>query len=111
MYPPQHPRKRGEPDARPWLDCLNRETGSAFKHTDGNLRPIRARLREGHTLEDAETVVKAKAREWTGTGQAKYLRPCTLFGPKFDSYLQAARNGQNDINAAWQGVESGEVRV
>jgi len=112
--PPQTPRKRGEPDGRPWLDCLNRETGSGFKHTDGNLRPIRERIREGHSLEDCEVVVKAKAREWTGTSQAQYLRPSTLFGTKFDAYLQAARNGHGssrDVNAAWRGVESGEVRL
>src|SRR5262249_54765548 len=111
--PPHTPRKRGEPDARSWLECLNRETGSGFKHTDGNIRRIRARIREGHSLDDAETVVKAKTREWTGTSQAKYLRPCTLFGTKFDGYLQAARNGHgssHDVNAAWRDVVSGEVR-
>src|SRR5262249_45895280 len=107
------PRKRGEPDARLWLDCLNQEIRSRFKHTDANLRPIRARIHEGHSLEDAETVVKAKAREWRGTTQAKYLRTYSLFGPKFDGYLQAARSGEDshDINAAWPGVVSGEVRL
>ena len=87
---------------------------SGFKYTDGNLSPIRARIREGHSLEDAETVVKAKAREWTGTSQAQYLRPSTLFSTKFDGYLQAARNGHgssHDVNAAWRGVISGEVRL
>ena len=76
------------------LDTLNREAGTHFKPTDANLRPIRARLREGHTLADAETVIRAKVAEWRGTDFAKYLRPSTLFAPaKFDGYLQAARNG------------------
>ncbi len=76
-----------------WLDTLNREAGTHFKPTDSNLRAIRARLREGHTLADAEAVVRTKVAEWRGTDFAKYLRPSTLFGPKFDSYLQASRNG------------------
>ena len=86
--PPQPPK--GE---FAWLDTLNREAGTQFKPTDPNLRPIRARLREQFTLADAQTVVQLKCREWRGTPQAAYLRPVTLFGPKFDSYLQAARNG------------------
>jgi uncharacterized phage protein (TIGR02220 family) len=73
------------------LDCLNQETGSNFKPTDGNLRPIRARIREKYTIEQAQEVVRWAARTWPGTQRAEYLRPATLFGPKFDGYLQAAR--------------------
>jgi len=76
-----------------WLLVLNREARSHFKPTDSNLRPIRARLREGHTLAEAETVVRYRVAAWAGTDNAQYLRPMTVFGPKFDSYLQAARNG------------------
>ena len=76
------------------LDCLNHEAGTAFKPTEANLRPIRARLREGHTLADAQAVIRAKVAEWRGTEFAKFLRPSTLFAPtKFDGYLQASRNG------------------
>jgi uncharacterized phage protein (TIGR02220 family) len=109
---PPTPRKRGALDARPWVECLNRETGSDFKATTtSNLRPILARIREGYTLEDAETVVKFKAREWTGTRWAAYLCPSTLFSEKFDGYLQAALKSNNghDVNAAWKDEASGEV--
>jgi uncharacterized phage protein (TIGR02220 family) len=96
-------------DGRPWLDLLNRETGAEFKPSDGNLRPIRARIREGHTLDEAEAVVKTKAREWIGTDYAKFLRPLTLFGSKFDGYLQATRSNGHGINDAWKGQQDGEV--
>jgi uncharacterized phage protein (TIGR02220 family) len=81
-----------------WLDLLNRQAGTQFKPTDANLRPIRARLREGHCLADAQTVVAAKVAKWSGTEMAEYLRPSTLFGPKFDGYLQACRNGHAPVD-------------
>jgi uncharacterized phage protein (TIGR02220 family) len=84
----------GAPDgALAWLSVLNDQARAGFRPTDSNLRPIHARIREGHTLAEAETVVRAKVAEWVGTDYAKYLRPVTLFGPKFDSYVQASRNG------------------
>jgi uncharacterized phage protein (TIGR02220 family) len=97
-----------------WLLLLNHATGSAFRPVDANLRPIRARVREGYTTADAEIVVEAKVAEWTGTEFAKYLRPSTVFGPKFDPYLQAARNGNGGqarrrVNDAWRDVADGEV--
>jgi hypothetical protein len=65
----------------------------------------------GYTLEDAETVVKFKAREWPGTRWAAYLCPSTLFSEKFEGYLQAALKSNNghDVNAAWKDEASGEV--
>ena len=78
-----------------WLDTLNREAGTHFKPTDSNLRPIRARIAEGFTLDQAQLVVRAKVAEWRGTDFAKYLRPATLFGAKFDGYLQACGNGHH----------------
>lgn len=48
---------------------------------------IKARWKEGFRLEDFETVIAKKAKEWMGTDMEKYLRPETLFGPKFEGYL------------------------
>ena len=50
---------------------------------------ISARLREGYTAEDFKTVIDKKSAEWNGTDMAQYLRPSTLFGNKFESYLNA----------------------
>ena len=32
-------------------------------------------------------MIEKKAKEWMGTEMEKYLRPETLFGPKFEGYL------------------------
>ena len=50
---------------------------------------INARIAEGYTVEDFYTVIDKKCAEWKNTEMAKYLRPETLFGSKFENYLNA----------------------
>ena len=52
---------------------------------------IKARLKEGFTLEDFKIVIDKKYEEWYGTDMQQYLRPETLFGTKFESYLNAPK--------------------
>lgn len=75
------------------IDYLNKKSGRRFNvKTSSHRRLIRARFNEGFTLEDFKTVIDKKADDWGNDGEMqKYLRPETLFGPKFDSYLN-----QND---------------
>lgn len=69
------------------IACLNETCGTKFRLGDANRKHIHARWDEGYTLSDFETVISKKAAEWMGTERAQYLRPETLFGNKFDSYL------------------------
>lgn len=51
-------------------------------------RLIKARLHEGFTVEDFKTVIRTKHSEWAkDVKMRKFLRPETLFGTKFESYL------------------------
>ena len=73
------------------LDFLNLKAGKSFKLVDTHKRHIQARWNEGYSLEDFKTVISAKSEEWGDDEKmSKYLRPETLFGGKFDSYLQSA---------------------
>lgn len=70
--------------------ALNEATGSRYRSTSATtLRHLLARLREGFTAEDCKEVIRKKSAEWGGTDMAKYLRPETLFGSKFEGYLNA----------------------
>lgn len=70
---------------------LNEKAGKHFKHnTDSTRRHINARLNEGYSFEDFKTVIDYKCSEWLHTDMEKYLRPETLFGTKFESYLNSA---------------------
>jgi len=70
---------------------LNDKAGTSFKpNTKATQRLIDARMHEGFTLDDFKTVIGNRTEAWKGDKQmAQYLRPATLFGTKFESYLQA----------------------
>jgi len=73
---------------KPIIDFLNNKCGTHYRHnTDKTKESINARINEGFTLQDFKIVIEKKADEWTGTKYEKYLRPQTLFGTKFESYL------------------------
>lgn len=67
---------------------LNEKANTNFKPcTDKTKRCIKARVNEGFTLEDFKKVIDKKVNSWMGTEWQKYLRPETLFGTKFEGYL------------------------
>lgn len=67
---------------------LNGKTNKKYKHTTGKTRRfIEARWNEDFKLDDFKKVIDIKTSEWLGTSQEKYLRPETLFGTKFEGYL------------------------
>jgi uncharacterized phage protein (TIGR02220 family) len=75
------------------IDYLNEMAGTSFKYsTKQTLDFIKARLSEGYTLNDFKNVIRKKVNEWKGTERAIYLRPITLFSPKFESYLNQPEN-------------------
>lgn len=79
------------------ISYLNDKLGTKFKPTTKKTKTaIHARLDEGFGLEDFKTVIDNKCADWLGnTKMEKYLRPETLFGPKFEGYLNERRNGNS----------------
>ena len=70
------------------VEYLNSKAGTKYKSTSKNTtRHIQARIKEGYTLEDFKTVIDKKCSEWLNTDMEKYLCPETLFGSKFEKYL------------------------
>nr|DAF59571.1 MAG TPA: hypothetical protein [Siphoviridae sp. ctmIh35] len=70
------------------VDYLNQKAGTRYKHSSEDTRKhIRARVNDGYTLDDFKAVIDRKVEEWKGTEWEKFLRPSTLFGSKFESYL------------------------
>lgn len=55
---------------------------------------IKARLNQGFTVEDFKRVIDIKASHWLNDAEMNmYLRPSTLFGPKFEEYLNQQIKG------------------
>ena len=71
------------------IDYLNQKTGKHFRKSITNTtRAINARIKEGFTVDDFKSVINKKVIEWGKDERMKqYLRPQTLFGTKFESYL------------------------
>lgn len=75
------------------VQLLNDLSGSCFRPTTkATQKIIAARIKDGYTLEDIEAVIRHQNSLWgRDTKMRKYLRPATLFGNKFESYLSDAR--------------------
>ena len=87
-----------KPDPVPYakiIGALNAACGCQFKaDTQATKRHIKARWNEGWRFPDFEAVIRSRRDEWAGDAKmCQFLRPETLFGTKFESYLQQARNG------------------
>lgn len=83
--PTTHP---GPAEVKEIVDYLNQAAGTSYKpNTPKTVRSIKARMKEGFTVDDFKTVIDKKVSEWAKTDMQKYLRPETLFGTKFEGYL------------------------
>ena len=71
------------------VEYLNLKTKSSYRaSSDKTKRVINARLNEGFNLDDFKKVIDIKCTQWLGDEKMEqYLRPETLFGTKFESYL------------------------
>ena len=80
-----------DPDNIPYkeiIDYLNSKTRKNYRdNVQKNRSLIKARWSEGYRLDDFKQVIDNMVKDWSGTKYAKYLRPETLFGTKFDGYL------------------------
>ena len=70
------------------IEYLNEKAGTRYKANSKKTKDlVNARLNEGFTVDDFKTVIDKKVAEWKATEFEKFLRPETLFGNKFEGYL------------------------
>lgn len=71
------------------VHALNEAAGTRYRSSSAKTRSlIHARWAEGYRLPDFLAVIDTMAAEWAGDPKmAKYLRPSTLFSPKFEDYV------------------------
>jgi len=93
----------GEIPFREIIEYLNEKSGKNFQWTaQETQKHIAARWKAGFKLDDFRRVIENKAAKWKGDVKYDdYLRPQTLFGGKFEAYLneRPAQNG-NKANPA-----------
>lgn len=99
---PQAPAQPKEPDhVEEVVSHLNQRAGTHYKATTANTRKlIKARLKEGFTVDEIKLVIDKKCADWLNNpAMVGYLRPETLFGNKFESYLNAKAMPQTNPHA------------
>ena len=77
------------------IEYLNEKAGTKYQYTSKKTQElIRARMNDlrNLTLDDFKTVIDNQCKAWKGTDMEKYLRPETLFGTKFEGYLNKPKN-------------------
>lgn len=93
------------------VNYLNNTASTNFRSTSKKTQQlIRARLNEEFTLQDFKTVIDKKTAQWLNDEKMNsYLRPETLFGTKFESYLNEkggtsnAQHGRNNGGTTREG--------
>lgn len=90
------------PQAKEVLEYLNRKTGRAYRPVTANTDLIRARIRDGTSVDSMKTVIDVKTEQWLNDPKmAGYLRPLTLFNrTKFEQYV-----GELQVNVAAGSLE------
>ncbi|WP_085521374.1 phage replisome organizer N-terminal domain-containing protein [Tuberibacillus sp. Marseille-P3662] len=101
--------KEREEEKIPYVEIvnyLNSATGSKYRAQTNKTRSlIKARWNEGFRFNDFKLVIEIKTHEWVNDPKmSKFLRPETLFGTKFESYLNQEEVGEQ--SAVGQGNTS-----
>ena len=91
------------------IDYLNSKTGKSYKSTTRKTQSlIKARIDEGFNEKEFFKVIDNKVAEWKDTEYEKYLRPETLFGNKFEGYLnQDFGSGKKEISKGNLNIKKG----
>ena len=71
------------------IGYLNEICGTNYRPNSRTTKGlIQARMNDGYTVADFKTVIYKKAKQWKDDARmCQYLRPETLFGSKFEGYL------------------------
>ena len=88
------------------VDYLNQKANKNFKaNSKDTIRHINARLSDGYTLANFKSVIDNQTSKWLNTSMEDYLRPSTLFGSKFESYLNSRPQKELKSKNTWEEVK------
>jgi uncharacterized phage protein (TIGR02220 family) len=70
------------------INYLNLKADKRFSSSSSRtVELINARCRDKYTLKDFKHVIDVKIADWSGGEYEKFIRPSTLFGNKFENYV------------------------
>ena len=94
------------------ITYLNEKTGKSYRSDNKEtIKFIQARLKDGFTVDQFKYVIDVKTHSWKNTDYEKYLRPQTLFGNKFETYLNETINDQPTNTTSAQRIRNAEAII
>jgi uncharacterized phage protein (TIGR02220 family) len=79
------------------IDYFNSTLKKSFKQTNSNHNPIKARLKEGYTVEEMKTLIDHIAKTWVyDSFWQNQIKIPTIFSSKFDGYYQESTTQKLD---------------
>ena len=94
--PPQGRSAQTDPRALAFLCVFNEETGKSFSTLP--LECANRLIATEYTTEDVRAMIRHKRREWDNAKMRKFITPKTLFGDKFDAYMDEAKNAKAEVS-------------
>ena len=97
------------------IEYLNQKAKKKFRVVDKTRKLIQARFNEKFTLDDFKKVIDNQTVKWLNDlKMADYLRPETLFGTKFEGYLNSngvapKQNGRVENVTEYPTIEADDV--
>jgi uncharacterized phage protein (TIGR02220 family) len=79
------------------IKYLNEKSGKNYRTDDHTtVRVILSLLKANYSVSDFKTVIDNKCTDWLGTEREQYIRPKTIFGDNFESYLNQVKQMSGD---------------
>ncbi|MFU2180741.1 conserved phage C-terminal domain-containing protein [Streptococcus pluranimalium] len=99
IYSPVSDETKDDIPYKEIIDYLNDKAKTNYRASGKDTKShIKARWNEGFNLDDFKTVIDKQVARWTNTEYQQYLRPKTLFGTKFESYLNSPEPKKSYVN-------------
>lgn len=76
------------------LNALNEVKGTSYATLPGKAARRLALMDGKYTVAEVKAMVEYKQAEWAGTKFARHVVPSTLFGEKFEEYMDQSRTGK-----------------
>ena len=87
------------------ITMLNSHCGAKYPTSDAYCSLIESRKTDGYSLEDFKKVITFRQDTWANDPKMRqWLRPETLFGPKFHSYLEESTRPKVKFKSKGHGV-------
>jgi uncharacterized phage protein (TIGR02220 family) len=110
----------GKPDDAPpyseIVNLLNEKSGKNFRASGKETQShIHARWKDGFTIDQFKVVIEKKCAQWRGDPRMDaYMRPQTIFGTKFEAYLnekEVKGNGSGNKGVYGSSAQAGNIKA